>query len=151
MELLDESIVPEHAREIKAEARAFADEHIVPNAEEHFRTGEYPWAILEAGQDAGLVAQDIDEDLGGRGLGLEAMLAIAEEFYRADAGIALTLRLASFGAEMLAEYGSEEQKEQYPPGRGERADNGARGLGTGDRLGPRRGCPLPPRGTATST
>ena len=113
MELLDESIVPEHAREIKAEARAFADEHIAPNAEEHFRTGEYPWAILEAGQDAGLVAQDIDEDLGGRGLGLEAMLAIAEEFYRADGGIALTLQLASFGAEIVEKYGNDDQHEEF--------------------------------------
>jgi len=113
MELLDESIVPEHAREVKAEAREFADEHIAPNAKEYFRTGEYPWEILEAGQEAGLVAQDIDEDLGGCGLGLEAMLAIAEEFYRADAGIALTLQLASFGAEIVEKYGNDDQHEEF--------------------------------------
>ncbi|WP_435077932.1 acyl-CoA dehydrogenase family protein [Halococcus sp. AFM35] len=113
MELLDESIVPEHVREVKQDAREFADEHIAPNAEEYFRTGEYPWDVLEAGQEAGLVAQDINEDLGGRDLGLEAMLAIAEEFYRADAGIALTLQLASFGAEIVEKYGSDEQKEEY--------------------------------------
>ena len=113
MELLDESIVPEHAREVKAEAREFADEHIAPNAEECFRRGEYPWEILEAGQDAGLVAQDIGEELGGRDLGLEAMLAIAEEFYRADAGIALTLQLASFGAEIVEKYGNDDQHEEY--------------------------------------
>jgi acyl-CoA dehydrogenase len=113
MELLDESIVPEHAREVKQDAREFADEHIAPNAEEYFRKGEYPWDILEAGQEAGLVAQDINEDLGGRDLGLESMLAIAEEFYRADAGIALTLQLASFGAEIVEKYGSDEQKEEY--------------------------------------
>jgi hypothetical protein len=41
------------------------------------------------------------------------MLAIAEEFYRADAGIALTLQLASFGAEIVEKYGSDEQKEEY--------------------------------------
>ena len=113
MELLDESIVPEHAREVKAEARKFADEHIAPNAKEYFRTGEYPWEILEAGQEAGLVAQDIGEDLGGRGLGLEAMLAIAEEFYRADAGIGLTLQLASFGAEIVEKYGNDDQHEEF--------------------------------------
>ncbi len=113
MELLDESIVPEHVREVKQDAREFADEHIAPNAEEYFRTGEYPWDILDAGQEAGLVAQDINEDLGGRDLGLEAMLAIAEEFYRADAGIALTLQLASFGAEIVEKYGSEDQHEEY--------------------------------------
>ncbi|MCL7418961.1 MAG: acyl-CoA/acyl-ACP dehydrogenase [Halalkalicoccus sp.] len=113
MELLTEDVVPEYAREVKAEAHEFAEEHIAPNAEECFRKGEYPWEILEAGQEAGLVAQDIPEELGGRGLDIVEMLAIAEEFYKADAGIALTLQLASFGAEIVYEYGSEEQKEEY--------------------------------------
>ena len=113
MELLDDSIIPEDAREIKADAKAFAEEHIEPNAEEYFRRGEYPFDILEAGQEAGLVAQDLGPEVGGRGLSLRSMLAIAEEFYRADAGIALTLQLASFGGEIVESYGSGEQKEEY--------------------------------------
>ena len=113
MELLDESIVPEDVREVKREAHEFSEEHIMPNAEEYYASGEYPWEILEAGQEAGLVAQDIGEEYGGKGYGLHEMLAIAEEFYRADAGIALTLQLASFGAEIVEEYGNEEQKEEY--------------------------------------
>ncbi|WP_331233102.1 acyl-CoA dehydrogenase family protein [Natronorarus salvus] len=113
MELLDEEIIPEYAREVKAEARAFAEEWIEPNAEEYFGSGEYPWEILEAGQDAGLVAQDIGETYGGRDLDVVEILAIAEEFFRADAGIALTLQLASFGAEIVEEYGTEEQREEY--------------------------------------
>ncbi|WP_435182636.1 acyl-CoA dehydrogenase family protein [Halobellus sp. EA9] len=113
MDLLDESVVPEHAREVKREAREFADEYIRPNAEEYFRSGEYPWEILEAGMDAGLVAQDIGEEYGGKGYDLEEVLAINEEFYAADAGIALTLMLASFGCEIVEKYGTEEQKEEY--------------------------------------
>jgi alkylation response protein AidB-like acyl-CoA dehydrogenase len=113
MELLEESVVPEHAREVKAEARDFAAEHVAPNAEEYFRSGEYPWEVLEAGMDAGLVAQDIGEEYGGRGLSLHEIFAIAEEAYRADAGIGLTLMLASFGAEIVEEHGSEAQKEEY--------------------------------------
>ncbi|WP_049996080.1 acyl-CoA dehydrogenase family protein [Halococcus sediminicola] len=113
MELLDESIVPEHAREVKQDAHEFAEEYIAPNAEEYFESGEYPWEILEAGQEAGLVAQDINEDLGGRNLDLQQMLAIGEEFYRADAGIALTLQLASFGAEIVEKYGNKDQHEEY--------------------------------------
>ncbi|MCD2198459.1 acyl-CoA dehydrogenase family protein [Halobacterium sp. KA-4] len=113
MNLLSEDLVPEHALDVKREARDFATEHIAPNAEEYYRTGDYPWEVLEAGMDAGLVAQDISEEYGGRGLDLEQVLAIAEEFYRADAGIALTLQLASFGAEMLEQYGTDEQKEQW--------------------------------------
>jgi hypothetical protein len=113
LELLSEDVVPDHALDAKREAREFADEHIRPNAEEYFESGEYPWEVLEAGMDAGLIAQDISEEYGGRGFSLEEILAIAEEFFRADAGIALTLQLASFGAEILEEYGDEEQKEQY--------------------------------------
>ncbi|SFC11370.1 Acyl-CoA dehydrogenase [Halobiforma haloterrestris] len=113
MEPLDDSIVPEHAREIKEEAAEFAREHIEPNAQEYFQSGEYPHEILEAGQEAGLVAQDIPEEWGGRGLDLPQLLAVTEEFYRADAGIALTLQLASFGCEITYEYGSDEQCEEY--------------------------------------
>ncbi|WP_132057401.1 acyl-CoA dehydrogenase family protein [Halorussus amylolyticus] len=113
MELLSEDVVPEYAREVKHEAREFAAEHIAPNAEECFREAEYPWEILEAGRDAGLVAQDIGEEWGGRGLDVVEMLAVAEEWFRADAGIALSLQLASFGAEIVEKYGTDEQKEQY--------------------------------------
>ncbi len=113
MELLDDSIVPEHAHEVKAEAREFAREHIEPKAEEYYRAGEYPHEILEAGQEANLVAQDIPEKWGGRGLDLPQLLALTEEFYRADAGIALTLQLASFGCEITYEYGTDEQCEEY--------------------------------------
>ena len=113
MDLLEPTIVPEDARELKADARAFAEEHIAPNAAEYYASGEYPTEILEAGMDAGLVAQDIGEEWGGRGFSLLDMVAIAEEFYKADAGIALTLQLASFGAEILEDHGNEEQKEEY--------------------------------------
>ena len=113
LDLLEESVVPEHAREVKRDAREFAAEEIAPVAEEHFREGTYPWAVLEAGQDAGLVGQDIPEEYGGRGFSLAEMLAVAEEFYRADAGIGLTLMLASFGNELVYKYGTEEQAEEY--------------------------------------
>jgi len=113
MELLSDDVVPESARDLKAEAAAFAEEEIAPNAEEYFRTAAYPWEILAAAQDAGLVAQDIPEEYGGRGLSVTEVLALAEEFFRADAGIGLTLQLAGFGTELLAEYGTDEQCERW--------------------------------------
>jgi hypothetical protein len=112
-ELLTEDVVPETARPVKREAREFAAEHVAPAAAEYYRSGDYPWDVLEAGMDADLVAQDIPREYGGRGFTLTEILAVAEEFFRADAGIALTLQLASFGAELVYEYGSEEQCEQY--------------------------------------
>jgi acyl-CoA dehydrogenase len=113
LDLLDESVVPEHARDVKREAREFADEHVAPNAQAYFESGDYPWEILEAGQDAGLVAGDIAEEYGGRGFDVQQILAMAEELYRADAGIGLTLMLASFGCELVETYGSEQLKDEY--------------------------------------
>jgi len=113
MDLLDEGPVPEHAREAKAEARAFAEAEIEPVAAEQYAAGEYPWDVLEAAMDAGLVAADLPEELGGRGFDIEQILAIGEEFFRADAGIGLTLMLASFGCELVEQYGTEEQHEKY--------------------------------------
>ncbi|GCF14760.1 acyl-CoA dehydrogenase [Haloarcula mannanilytica] len=113
MELLSEELVPEHAHEVKQEAREFAAEHIEPVAADYYASGEYPWDVLEAATEAGLVAQDIGEEWGGSGYDLQQVLAIAEEFYKADAGIALTLQLASFGAEIVEDHGAEWQKEEF--------------------------------------
>jgi alkylation response protein AidB-like acyl-CoA dehydrogenase len=113
MDLLTEHPVPDRALALKRDAREFAEEHIAPNAADYDESGEYPWEILEAGMDAGLVGQDIGEEYGGRGFDLHQVLAITEEFYRADAGIALTLQLASFGAEIVQDHGTAEQKEEF--------------------------------------
>ncbi|WP_318569624.1 acyl-CoA dehydrogenase family protein [Salinigranum marinum] len=113
MDLLDDSVVPERAREIKRRAREFAAERIEPVAADYHASGAYPWDVLEAGMDAGLVAGDIGERWGGSGFDLAQQLAIAEELYRADAGIALTLQLASFGCSIVESYGDEAQKQTW--------------------------------------
>ena len=113
MDLLSEKLVPEHAREVKEEAREFATEHIEPVAGEYYASGEYPWEVLEAATEAGIVAQDIGEEWGGSGYDLQQMLAMAEELYKADAGIALTIQLASFGAEIVEDHGADWQKEEF--------------------------------------
>ncbi|WP_372912897.1 acyl-CoA dehydrogenase family protein, partial [Salinigranum sp.] len=113
MDLLDDSVVPEYAHPVKERARAFAAEHIEPVAADYHISGEYPWDVLEAGMDAGLVAGDIGEAWGGEGYDLLQQLAIAEELFRADAGIALTLQLASFGCSIVDDYGTDEQAEKW--------------------------------------
>ena len=113
MELLSTHPIPDRAHDVKREAHEFAQEHIAPAAADYYETGEYPWEVLEAGMDADLVAQDIGEEFGGRGLDLHQVMAVTEEFYRADAGIALTLQLASFGAEIVEDHGTEAQKEEF--------------------------------------
>jgi hypothetical protein len=46
MELLTDDDVPEHARDVKREAREFAAEYVAPNAAQYFESGEYPEEVL---------------------------------------------------------------------------------------------------------
>ncbi|WP_435127070.1 acyl-CoA dehydrogenase family protein [Halobaculum sp. D14] len=113
MELLEESVVPPEARDVKRRAREFAETHIEPNAADYFRSGDYPTDVVEAAHDAGLVAQEIPEAYGGHGRPLSAVVATIEEFFRADAGIGLALVGQSFGTAIVEEFGSDAQKEAY--------------------------------------
>jgi len=115
MRLLTPDVVPEAAREIKADARTFAEEHLLPNAAEHFESGAYPHDLAQKAIDAGLACQGIDEAYGGRGLSAAQQLAIDEEFFRADAGLGLAIQGRTFGAKILERYGTEAQKEEYLP------------------------------------
>ena len=113
MTLLEDSLVDEAARERKAAARRFAVDEIRPVAADYHASGDYPWEVLEAASESGFVAQHIGTAYGGRGDDLSTLLAITEEFFRADAGIALTIQLAGFGCDILEQHGTEEQKDQY--------------------------------------
>ena len=113
MDLLTEELVPAGARDAKRRAREFAAEHIEPNAAHYFRTGEYPMDVVRAARDAGLVAHEIDPEYGGRGRSLAEVVAVIEEFFRADAGLGLALVGQAFGTPILEEFGTAEQKETY--------------------------------------
>jgi acyl-CoA dehydrogenase len=110
---LTEDIVPEHALNAKQRARAFAKEHIAPNAERYYRTGEYPWEVVKQAREQELIGANVGEEYGGQGLDIYELLAVGEELFRADAGIGLTLSLAAFGTDILEKYGEEWQKEEF--------------------------------------
>jgi alkylation response protein AidB-like acyl-CoA dehydrogenase len=112
-DILSHTVVPEEARVAKDRARSFAAEQMAPVAAEYFDSGEYPVDVVEAAHDAGLVAQEIDAEYGGPGRSLDEIVAAVEEFFRADAGLGLGIVSQSFGTEILQEFGTEEQKEEY--------------------------------------
>ncbi|QCC47834.1 acyl-CoA dehydrogenase family protein [Halobellus limi] len=112
-DILSHTVVPEEARVAKDRARSFAAEQMAPVAAEYFDSGEYPVDVVEAAHDAGLVAQEIDAEYGGPGRSLDEIVAAVEEFFRADAGLGLGIVSQSFGTEILQEFGTEEQREEY--------------------------------------
>ncbi len=115
MNLLSQSPVPESARDVKAAASEFADEHVRPNSAEHDATGEYPRDIIRQAQAAGLAGSYVPEEYGGAGWTLAHRLAVVEEWFRGDGGIGLALQLVDFGAKVVALTGSEQQKAEWLP------------------------------------
>jgi alkylation response protein AidB-like acyl-CoA dehydrogenase len=115
MNLLSSSPVPESARDLKAAASEFADEHVRPNSAEHDATGEYPREIIRKAQAAGLAGNYVPEEYGGGGWTLAHRLAVVEEWFQGDGGIGLALQLVDFGAKVVAMTGSEEQKAEWLP------------------------------------
>ncbi len=95
---------------VRKTSREFAETEIDPVAREHEESGEWPREVWEKAVDAGLIGVSIPEAYGGAGMGQVEACIFAEEFARADAGMLAALG-TEFGTRMIAEYGTEEQKE----------------------------------------
>src|SRR5229473_263500 len=66
-------------RQLQARARALAETHIAPRAEEIDRTEAYPWDHVERLRTGGFLGMTMPKSLGGQGLGyFEAVLVIEE-------------------------------------------------------------------------
>lgn len=113
MNLLSDDFGPSSTDKIREKTRSFAEDVIQPKAQEIYEEGRYPMDILKSAMDENIVAQDISEEYGGSGYDIYQNLAIAEELFRVDAGIGLTIQLASFGSKILEKYGREDLKYKY--------------------------------------
>jgi len=113
MELLSEDVLPEEAVELKRRAREFAADHVKPNAADYFASCEYPMDIVEAARNEDLVVHEISPKYGGKGRSLAEVVAVLEEFFKADAGLGLALGGQAFGTPILEEFGTEAQKEIF--------------------------------------
>lgn len=115
MNILSTTPVPSDAHDIKARARAFAEEEIRPRAADHDATEAFPHEVLSAAQNAELAGQYVPAEHGGGDWTLAHRLAVVEEWFRADGGIGLALQLADFGAKVLTMHGDENQQAEWLP------------------------------------
>ncbi|SDF68039.1 Acyl-CoA dehydrogenase [Halorientalis regularis] len=107
--MIDFSLTEEQ-RAVRQTAREFAENEIEPVAREHEESGEWPREVWETAVDAGLIGVSIPEEYGGAGMGQIEASIFAEEIARADAGMLAAIG-TEFGTRMIAEYGTEAQKE----------------------------------------
>ena len=102
-------------QDIQKAAREFALGEFPERAQEFDRNETFDLDIWRKACELGFVGVFIDEAYGGAGLGFFEHCLITEEFWAVDAGMANAVITASFGAELLGLFGTEEQKNRYLP------------------------------------
>ncbi len=96
-------------------ARDFARREIIPRAEHHDQTGEWPWEIWEKARKAGLVNLNIPEEYGGGGASVLEECIVGEELAYGCSGIQTALMLNQLAALPMIIAANDEQKQRYYP------------------------------------
>ena len=103
-------------KDIAKAAREFAEKEFTDRAEEFDRDETFDEGIFRKAADLGFVGIFLGEEYGGAGFGIAEHCIIHEEFAAVDLGIGVAVTSASFGAEAIQMFGTEEQKRKYLPG-----------------------------------
>jgi alkylation response protein AidB-like acyl-CoA dehydrogenase len=102
-------------KDIAMAAREFAEGEFPDRAEEFDRDETFDESLHKKAADLGFVGTFIKEEYGGPGMGMLEYCLIFEEFAAVDPGIAVAILISSYGAEIIQEFGTEEQKRRYLP------------------------------------
>ena len=94
-------------------AKQFADEELIPNAEEWDRNGIFPEDSINNARDLGLLNCTIPQEYGGLGLSFLDEVIINEELGRGDPGFATITGVTMLACHPLIYGGTEEQKKEY--------------------------------------
>ncbi len=111
---MDFKLTDEQKDIIKA-AREFAEGEFPDLAQECDRKETFPRRLWKKACELGFIGVFIQENYGGAGLGFLEHCLINEEFWRVDPGIAASILSATFGAEMIQLFGTEDQKKRRLP------------------------------------
>ena len=95
--------------------RSFVSEHIKPVVREYEREGRYPTEIVAKMAEMGLFGITVPADFGGLGLDVVSMSLVFEEISRGWMGVAGVLGSHSLSCRMIANHGTDEQKQRWLP------------------------------------
>jgi alkylation response protein AidB-like acyl-CoA dehydrogenase len=95
--------------------RQFADNEIIPVAEEYDHEDKFPEPIVEHMKELGLFGVTIPEEYGGMGLDLTTYAMIVEELSRGWISISGVVNTHFIGSYLLMKFGTEEQKDHFLP------------------------------------
>lgn len=100
-------------RMIRDMARDFAENEILPVAEEYDTSHEFPWPVIRKAQEVQIMNLNIPEEYGGPELGVLEECIVNEELAYACSGIQTALMLNSLATLPILLAGSGEQKKKY--------------------------------------
>jgi acyl-CoA dehydrogenase len=108
----------EELSDIRAQARRFVQEQVVPHADAWERQGMVPREVLRRMGELGFFSLGVPEEDGGLGLGASAAAVLAEELGRSTfGGFAITaIAHVDLAMRYLLGSGSAEQKQRWLPG-----------------------------------
>jgi short-chain 2-methylacyl-CoA dehydrogenase len=101
---------------VRSTVREFAQERVAPVAEELDRESRFPYDLVAAMAELGLMGMTIPEEYGGAGADTLAYAIAVEELTRVDSSVAITMAAHhSLGTLPIYYFGNEEQKRQWLP------------------------------------
>jgi len=102
-------------QEILSTVRSFVDKEILPYATELEHKDEFPEAVVAGMREMGLFGLMIPEEYGGLGESLLTYALVVEEIARGWMSVSGVINTHFIVAYMLAQHGSEEQKQRLLP------------------------------------
>jgi alkylation response protein AidB-like acyl-CoA dehydrogenase len=100
---------------VRQAARDFAQQRIAPQAAAIDREGAIPAAVIDGLAELGLLGVNVPEALGGAGAGVVAYSLAMQEVAAACASTAVTMAVTNMVGEVIAAFGTDEQKQRYNP------------------------------------
>jgi alkylation response protein AidB-like acyl-CoA dehydrogenase len=96
--------------------RQFVDKEVIPVASAMEHRDEYPHGLVAQMKEMGLFGLNIPEEYGGAGVDSTTFAMIFEEISRGWLGLAGVIGSNSVMCDVVARFGTEEQKRQFLPG-----------------------------------
>jgi len=111
-----DDLLPEGARTVRDQVRAFVTDEVVPIIEEHAQRAEFPRHLIPAFAEHGLLGPTLPSEYGGGGKSNIAYGLMMQELERGDSGLrsfcSVTGSLVMYP---IWRYGTEAQKERWLP------------------------------------
>lgn len=100
-------------KQLQELAKKFAKDEMIPKAEHHDKTGEFPYEVTKKAWELGLMNTHIPAEYGGLGLGVLDGCIITEEIAYGCTGIGTAMEANSLAAAPIMVAGNDEQKKQF--------------------------------------